>query len=150
MSTPKLDRIGTKITIVSNGDIFKSQCEALVNPVNIKGVMGKGLALAFKNKYPAHFENYKRACQNGEMTTQKVLAKEKFGGYPAEILQPVTLKMLPDLIDKETKGIVFIKRGCLSASRESLETLRDKNSSDKDVYLIGGHPVKMEVKICGE
>lgn len=76
--------------------------------------------------------------------------KEKFGGYPAEILQPVTLKMLPDLIDKETKGIVFVKRGCLSASRESLEALRDKNSSDKEIYIIGGHSVKIEVKICGE
>lgn len=76
--------------------------------------------------------------------------KEKFGGYPAEILKPVSLKLLPDLIDKDTKGIVFIKRGCLSASRDSLETLRDKNSSDKDGYLIGGHPVKIEVKICGE
>lgn len=76
--------------------------------------------------------------------------KDKFGGCPAEILQPVTLNMLPNLIDKDTKGIVFVKRGCLSASRESLETLRDKNSSDKDVYLIGGHPVKIEVKICGE
>lgn len=76
--------------------------------------------------------------------------KEKFGGYPAEILQPVTLKMLPDLIDKDTKGIVFVKHGCLNASRDSLEAIRDKNSSDKDVYLIGGHPVKMEVKICGK
>lgn len=82
------------------------------------------------------------------MKDQKI--KEKFGGYPAEILQPVTLNMLPDLIDKETKGIVFVKRGCLSASRDSLEVLRDKNSSDKDVYIIGGHPVKIEVKICGE
>lgn len=76
--------------------------------------------------------------------------KEKFGGYPAEILQPVTLNMLPSLIDKNTKGIVFIKRGCLSTSRDNLETLRDKNSSDKDVYIIGGHPVKIDVKFCGE
>lgn len=76
--------------------------------------------------------------------------KEKFGGYPAEILKPVSLKLLPDLIDKDTKGIVFIKRGCLNASRESLEAIRDKNSSDKDVYIIGGHPVKIEVKFCGE
>ena len=49
MTTPKIDRMGTKITIVSNGDIFNTKCEALVNPVNTKGVMGKGLALAFKN-----------------------------------------------------------------------------------------------------
>jgi lipoprotein len=76
--------------------------------------------------------------------------KEKFGGYPAEILQPVTLKLLPDLIDKDTKGIIFVERGCLNASRDELETLRDKNSSDKDVYIIGGHPVKVEVKLCGE
>lgn len=42
MPTQKIDRLGTKITIVSNGDIFNTKCEALVNPVNTKGVMGKG------------------------------------------------------------------------------------------------------------
>ena len=80
MPTQKLDRAETKITIISNGDMFNSKCEALVNPVNTKGVMGKGLALAFKNKYPAHFENYKRACQSGEMTTEKVLAYQEING----------------------------------------------------------------------
>ena len=80
LDMPTLDRVGTKITIVSNGDIFNTKCEALVNPVNIKGIMGKGLALAFKTKYPAHFENYKRACQNGEMTTDKVLAYQEING----------------------------------------------------------------------
>jgi len=82
--------------------------------------------------------------------SQDKKVKDKFGGYPAEILKPVTLKLLPDLIDEETKGIVFIKRGCSNASRDELEAIRDKNSSDKDVYIIGGHPVKIEVKFCGE
>ena len=80
MPTQKLDRVETKITIVSNGDIFNTECEALVNPVNIKGVMGKGLALAFKTKYPAHFANYQRACKSGEMTTDKVLAYQEING----------------------------------------------------------------------
>lgn len=79
------------------------------------------------------------------------ITKAKFGGsYPAEILQPVTLKMLPSLIDKDTKGVVFVKRGCLNASRDEVEAIRDRNSSDKDVYIVGGHPVKIEVKLCGE
>ena len=81
---------------------------------------------------------------------QEKRIKEKFGGYPAEILQPVTLKMLPSVIDKDTKGIVFIKHGCLNASKDEIETLRDKNSSDKEMYIIGGQPVKIELKLCGE
>lgn len=87
---------------------------------------------------------------NGLVYGQEKRIKEKFGGYPAEILQPVTLKMLPNVIDKDTKGIVFIKHGCLNASKDEIETLRDKNSSDSEMYIIGGRPVKIEVKICGE
>lgn len=44
------------------GDIFDSQAEALVNPVNCVGVMGRGLALKFKNNFPDNFEAYANAC----------------------------------------------------------------------------------------
>ena len=43
-------------------DIFKTDCVAIVNPVNCKGVMGAGLAKIFKEKYPEVFEKYYKAC----------------------------------------------------------------------------------------
>ena len=47
------------------GNIFDSEAEMLVNPVNTVGVMGKGLALEFKKRYPRMFEDYKIACNQG-------------------------------------------------------------------------------------
>lgn len=49
------------------GDIFKSGAEALVNPVNTKGVMGKGLALKFKEKFPDNFYSYKEQCKQNKL-----------------------------------------------------------------------------------
>lgn len=50
---------------LTKGNIFDADVEALVNPVNCVGVMGKGLALQFKKKYPANFNHYEIACLNG-------------------------------------------------------------------------------------
>ena len=47
------------------GDIFAAHVEALTNPVNCVGVMGKGLALEFKRRYPTNFAAYARACTSG-------------------------------------------------------------------------------------
>jgi O-acetyl-ADP-ribose deacetylase (regulator of RNase III) len=49
------------------GDILKSPAEALVNPVNCVGVMGRGLALQFKGKFPGNFKAYAAACGRGEV-----------------------------------------------------------------------------------
>jgi O-acetyl-ADP-ribose deacetylase (regulator of RNase III) len=49
------------------GDIFTTSAQVVVNPVNCKGVMGKGLALAFKQRYPAMFVVYQQECQNGQL-----------------------------------------------------------------------------------
>ena len=53
------------IRFVHDGDIFQTRQPVLVNPVNCVGVMGKGLALQFRNRYPAVYQSYRRDCQNG-------------------------------------------------------------------------------------
>ena len=40
------------------GNLFETDVEALVNAVNCVGVMGRGIALQFKNRFPANFREY--------------------------------------------------------------------------------------------
>src|SRR5438034_6813010 len=49
------------------GDIFNSKAHVIVNTVNCEGVMGKGLALAFKERYPAMFAVYQQECKAGKL-----------------------------------------------------------------------------------
>jgi O-acetyl-ADP-ribose deacetylase (regulator of RNase III) len=49
------------------GDLLEADVEALVNTVNCAGVMGKGIALQFKRRYPADFTAYAAACARGEV-----------------------------------------------------------------------------------
>jgi O-acetyl-ADP-ribose deacetylase (regulator of RNase III) len=49
----------------TKGDMFSISVDARVNTVNCVGVMGKGVALAFKTRYPDMFKEYKQQCQDG-------------------------------------------------------------------------------------
>lgn len=49
--------------VFKKGNIFDSDCQTLVNTVNRNGVMGKGLALQFKKRYPEMFDEYRLACK---------------------------------------------------------------------------------------
>ncbi|WP_448572930.1 type II toxin-antitoxin system antitoxin DNA ADP-ribosyl glycohydrolase DarG [Trichothermofontia sp.] len=49
------------------GNLLEAKAEALVNTVNCVGVMGKGIALQFKQAFPENFKQYKRACDRGEV-----------------------------------------------------------------------------------
>lgn len=51
--------------MVKIGDIFESNCATLVNTVNCVGVMGKGIALEFKKRYPDMYFDYVRRCNIG-------------------------------------------------------------------------------------
>ena len=53
------------------GDIFDSKAQVIVNTVNCKGVMGKGLALAFKQRYPGMFPVYQQECKTGRLRIGK-------------------------------------------------------------------------------
>lgn len=52
----------------ASGDLLAADVDALVNAVNTAGVMGKGLALAFKHAFPDNFAAYHRACKAGTLT----------------------------------------------------------------------------------
>ncbi len=55
-------------------NIMDSSAEALVNTVNTVGVMGKGIALQFKQAFPHNFNVYRQACGNGAFNTGQILA----------------------------------------------------------------------------
>ncbi len=58
------------------GNIFNSKAKTLVNTVNCVGVMGKGIALEFKRRYPNMFSAYKKDCEN------KILEPGRLYYYP--------------------------------------------------------------------
>lgn len=49
------------------GDILKSRAQSLVNTVNCVGIMGKGIALEFKNRFPDMFKDYVKRCDRHEV-----------------------------------------------------------------------------------
>lgn len=54
--------------------LLDSDAQALINPVNTRGVMGAGLALQFKQRYPIMYEDYRLACFRGEVQVGRMWA----------------------------------------------------------------------------
>ncbi len=58
------------------GNLLEANAEALVNTVNTVGVMGKGIALMFKQRFADNFQRYAVACKAGEVRTGKMFVTE--------------------------------------------------------------------------
>ena len=58
------------------GDLLAEQAEALVNTVNCVGVMGRGVALQFKNAFPENFKAYERECRQRKMQPGRMFVFE--------------------------------------------------------------------------
>ena len=53
------------------GDLFRSSAQTITNPINCRGVMGGGLALEFRHRFPEMFQDYVQRCRRGEVRIGK-------------------------------------------------------------------------------
>lgn len=60
----------------TQGNLLEASAEALVNTVNTVGVMGKGIALMFKEAFPSNYRAYEDACKRKEVTIGKMFVTE--------------------------------------------------------------------------
>ena len=66
----------------TSGNLLEANVDAVVNTVNTVGVMGKGIALMFKERFPENFREYAAACKNGTVRVGEmfVTANNEFEG----------------------------------------------------------------------
>jgi O-acetyl-ADP-ribose deacetylase (regulator of RNase III) len=58
------------------GNLLEAPTEAIVNTVNTVGVVGKGLALMFKQAFPQNFQRYAQACKRKEVRVGQMFVTE--------------------------------------------------------------------------
>lgn len=67
------------------GDMFESHYDYRINTVNCYGIMGKGIALDFKNRYPEMFRAYKIFCKQGKLKPGILHCYENVINFPTKI-----------------------------------------------------------------
>jgi O-acetyl-ADP-ribose deacetylase (regulator of RNase III) len=97
----------------AQGNLLEAEVEAVVNTVNTVGVMGKGIALMFKEAYPANFRDYSAACARGEIVVGRmyVTGRESLHG-PRWIINFPTKQHWrgPSHLDWIENGLVDLRR----------------------------------------
>jgi O-acetyl-ADP-ribose deacetylase (regulator of RNase III) len=61
----------------TQGNLLEAKVDALVNTVNTVGVMGKGIALMFKEAFPENFKAYQAACKRSEVRVGQMFVTER-------------------------------------------------------------------------
>lgn len=87
------------------GNIFNSKAQTIVNTVNCVGVMGKGIALVFKLRYPKMFDLYKDHCKS------KLIGIGKLWLYKGEENAPWVLNFPTKFHWKYPSKIEYLEKG---------------------------------------
>ncbi|HWU76763.1 MAG TPA: macro domain-containing protein [Rhodanobacter sp.] len=80
------------------GNLLEAEAEALVNTVNTVGIMGKGIALMFRDAFGENFRAYSAACKQGEVRTGQMFVTER-----SAVLGPRWIINFPTKQDWRTK-----------------------------------------------
>lgn len=91
--------------IVKTGNIWNTKCSVLVNTVNCEGVMGAGIALEARLRYPEMYQAYKTHCQNGLLTIGKLWLYTKSKPYWILNFPTKTRWKLPSKIEYLESGL---------------------------------------------
>lgn len=110
------------------GNILRADSEALVNTVNTVGVMGKGIALEFKNEFPLNFERYKVAVEKGDIKVGKVFLTETNQLTPKYIINFPTKQHW-----RNPSKIEYIKEGLI----DLVKTIEDYNITSIAIPPLG-------------
>lgn len=120
------------------GDLFTTECDWIVNTVNCVGVMGKGIALEFKKRYPLMFNAYKDICSKGLLSPGKLWIWDKEEGkkilcfptknhwrYPSRIewIEQGLNKFLNNYERLGIKSIAFPLLGCTNGGLQESQIL---------------------------
>ena len=95
----------------TSGDILTADVEALVNPVSTVGVMGAGLALAFKRKYPDMYREYALGCKHDGFDVGQVMEHE-VGEQPRYVISFPTKQHWrnPSKLEWINSGLIDLRR----------------------------------------
>lgn len=101
----------------TTGNLLEADVEALVNTVNTVGVMGKGIALMFKEAFPANFKEYEAACKSA-----KVKVGCMFVTQPKDLMGPRWIINFPTKEHWRRKSrLEWIDEGLVDLERVILE-----------------------------
>lgn len=103
------------IKLVS-GDIFKARTEVIVNPVNCVGVMGAGLAYAFKVRYPYCYIIYREECAKKKLKVGTILP------IMVSTNLPTTVVCFPTKVHwRDRSSLTYIKDGLIALRKYIVE-----------------------------
>ena len=107
----------------TKGNLLCAPVEALVNTVNTFGVMGKGLALQFREAFPENYQAYRAACARGEVVVGRMFVTENPSGTNPRFIINFPTKAHwrdPSRLEYVTEGLKDLARVILERQIQSV------------------------------